>query len=81
MSAERATWNRRLSDAGPLGGAWDAVVVGWRGVRQLVAGSGHNYFPGASDAMYSAGLNLEQLAYGIATLLGFARNGPDGEIE
>jgi hypothetical protein len=69
LSAERAAWNRRLSDGGPLGGAWDALAVGWRGVRQLVAGSGHDYFPGASDAMYSAGLNLEQLAYG-AVLIG-----------
>jgi hypothetical protein len=69
LSAEHATWDRRLSDAGPLGGAWDALVIGWRGVRQLVAGSGHDYFPGASDAMYSAGLNLEQLAY-AALLIG-----------
>jgi hypothetical protein len=66
LSAQRAGWDRRLSDAGPLGGAWDALVDGWRGVRQLVAGSGHNYFPNADHgAMYGAGLNLEQLAYAV----------------
>ena len=51
---------------GPLGGAWDALVAGWRGVRQLVAGSGHDYFPSPDHgAMYGAGLNLEQLAYAV----------------
>jgi Mannosyltransferase (PIG-V) len=66
LSAQRAGWDRHLSDAGPLGGAWDALVEGWRGVRQLVAGSGHNYFPNPDHgAMYGAGLNLEQLAYAV----------------
>jgi hypothetical protein len=64
LSAQRAGWDRRLSDAGPLGGAWDGLVDGWRGVRQLVAGSGHDYFPSVDHgAMYGAGLNLEQLGY------------------
>jgi len=66
LSAQRAGWDRRLSDAGPLGGAWDALVEGWRGVRQLVAGSGHDYFPSQDhSAMYGAGLNLEQLGYAV----------------
>jgi hypothetical protein len=66
LSAQRSGWDRRLSDAGPLGGAWDALVDGWRGIRQLVAGSGHDYFPSPDHgAMYGAGLNLEQLAYAI----------------
>ena len=66
LSAQRAGWDRRLSAAGPLGGAWDALVEGWRGVRQLVAGSGHDYFPSPDHgAMYGAGLNLEQLAYAV----------------
>lgn len=66
LSAQRTGWDRRLSSAGPLGGSWDALVEGWRGVRQLVAGSGHDYFPSADhSAMYGAGLNLEQLAYGV----------------
>jgi hypothetical protein len=66
LSAQRAGWDRHLSTTGPLGGAWDAVVEGWRGVRQLVAGSGHNYFPNPDhSAMYGAGLNLEQLVYAV----------------
>jgi hypothetical protein len=66
LSAQRAGWDRRLSDAGPFGGAWDGLVDGWRGIRQLVAGSGHDYFPSADHgAMYGAGLNLEQLGYAV----------------
>ena len=66
LSAQRAGWDRRLSYAGPLGGAWDGLVDGWRGVRQLVAGSGHDYFPSIDhSAMYGAGLNLEQLGYAV----------------
>jgi hypothetical protein len=67
LSAQRSGWDRELSSAGPLGGAWDALVDGWRGIRQLVAGSGHDYFPSIDHgALYGAGLNLEQLAYGVA---------------
>jgi hypothetical protein len=66
LTAQRSGWDRHLSSAGPLGGAWDALVDGWRGIRQLVAGSGHDYFPSPDhSAMYGAGLNLEQLAYAV----------------
>jgi hypothetical protein len=66
LTAQRAGWDRHLSSAGPFGGAWDGLVAGWRGVRQLVAGSGHNYFPDIDhSAMYGAGLNLEQLGYAV----------------
>jgi hypothetical protein len=66
LTAQRTGWDRQLSSAGPLGGAWDALVAGWRGVRQLVAGSGHDYFPNPDHSpMYYAGLNLEQLAYAV----------------
>ncbi len=66
LDAQRAGWDRVLSRAGPLGGAWDGLVDGWRGVRQLVAGSGHDYFPSPDhSALYGAGLNLEQLAYAV----------------
>jgi Mannosyltransferase (PIG-V) len=69
LTAQRTGWDRRLSAAGPFGGAWDGLVDGWRGVRQLVAGSGHNYFPSPDHgAMYGAGLNLEQLAYALALI-------------
>ncbi len=64
LTAQRSGWDRHLSSAGPLGGGWDALVAGWRAVRQLVAGSGHTYFSNPDhSAMYYAGLNLEQLAY------------------
>ena len=64
LTAQRSGWDRHLSAAGPLGGAWEALVAGWRAVRQLVAGSGHTYFSNPDhSAMYYAGLNLEQLAY------------------
>lgn len=67
LTAQRTGWDRHLSYAGPLGGAWDGLVEGWRGLRQLLAGSGHDYFPSIDhSAMYGAGLNLEQLAYGAA---------------
>ena len=70
LSAQRSGWDRHLSGAGPLGGAWDALVEGWRGVRQLVAGSGHDYFPSPDHgAMYGAGLNLEQLAYAVLLIV------------
>jgi hypothetical protein len=66
LTAQRTGWDRRLSYAGPFGGAWDGLVDGWRGVRQLVAGSGHDYFPSIDhSAMYGAGLNLEQLGYAV----------------
>ena len=66
LTAQRSGWDRHLSSAGPLGGAWDALVAGWRAVRQLVAGSGHTYFSNPDhSAMYYAGLNLEQLAYAV----------------
>ena len=64
LDAQRAGWDRRLSPLGPLGGAWDGIVAGWNGVRQLVAGSGHDYFPRSDlSPMYDAGRNLEQLGY------------------
>jgi hypothetical protein len=69
VGAQRAGWDRVLSRAGPFGGIWDGLVDGWRGVRQLLAGSGHNYFPSTThSAMYGAGLNLEQLAYAIVLI-------------
>jgi len=64
LSAQRAGWDRHLSSAGPFGGAWDALVAGWHGVEQLVAGG--NHFPSPDHGpMYGAGLNLEQLAYAV----------------
>jgi 4-amino-4-deoxy-L-arabinose transferase-like glycosyltransferase len=69
LGAERNEWQRHLSPAGPLGGAWHGLVAGWRGIEQLVAGG--NRFPGADDALQAAGLNLEALAAAVfAVVLG-----------
>ena len=67
LTAQRSGWDRHLSAAGPLGGAWNALVAGWHGVEQLVAGG--NHFPSPDHgSMYGAGLNLEQLAYAVVLL-------------
>jgi len=63
LGAERNTWHRHLSAAGPLGGAWKGLVAGWNGVVQFAAGG--NRFPGADDALQAAGINLEALAAGV----------------
>ena len=69
LGAERNEWQRHLSPAGPLGGAWHGLVAGWRGIEQLIAGG--NRFPGADDALQAAGLNLEALAAAVfAVVLG-----------
>jgi hypothetical protein len=67
LSAQRAGWDRHLSSAGPLGGAWDALVAGGKGVLQLLAGGSYFSNPDHSP-MYYAGLNLEQLAYAVLLL-------------
>jgi len=59
LSAERETWYRHLSAAGPLGGLWDGLAEGWRGLLQLVAGG--NRFPGLDDPVQAAGMQLEAL--------------------
>ena len=64
LSAQRSGWHRQLSAAGPFGGAWDALVAGGKGVLQLVAGGSYFSNPDHSPMFY-AGLNLEQLAYGV----------------
>jgi hypothetical protein len=63
LDAERNAWHRRLSAAGPFGGAWKGIVAGWNGLLQYVAGG--NRFPGADDALQAAGINLESLAAAV----------------
>ena len=58
-------WSRKVSPAGPLGGAWDGLRAGWAGVRQLASGSHvHSYWPEVqgTDPMRVAAVNLECLA-------------------
>ena len=63
LGAERNEWHRRLSPAGPFGGAWRGIVAGWHGVEQFVAGG--NRFPGTDDALQAAGINLEALVAAV----------------
>jgi 4-amino-4-deoxy-L-arabinose transferase-like glycosyltransferase len=63
LGAEKNTWHRHLSPAGPFGGAWNGIEAGWEAIVQFVAGG--NRFPGAEDALQAAGLNLEALAAAV----------------
>ena len=54
-------WHRHLSRAGPLGGIWDGLVAGWRGLEQFVVGHGTNV-PGANP-MHAAAENVQALAF------------------
>lgn len=60
-------WHRHLSWAGPLGGIWDGLVAGWRGLEQFVVGHGTSV-PGA-DPMHAAATNLQALAYLVLFLM------------
>jgi len=66
-------WSRKVSPAGPLGGAWDGLRAGWAGIRQVASGSHvHSYWPEVqgTDPMRVAAVNLECLAaLGLFTLL------------
>ncbi|HEY3920544.1 MAG TPA: glycosyltransferase family 39 protein [Gaiellaceae bacterium] len=67
LTAERNEWHRRLSPAGPFGGIWKGVDAGWQGLLQFVAGG--NRFPGTSDSLQAAGLNLEALAAAVFVIV------------
>src|SRR5438034_2102924 len=54
-------WHRHLSQAGPLGGIWDGLVAGWRGLEQFAVGHGTNV-PGANP-MHAAAENVQALAF------------------
>jgi dolichyl-phosphate-mannose-protein mannosyltransferase len=54
-------WHRHTSHAGPLGGIWDGLVAGWRGLEQFVVGHGTNV-PGANP-MHAAAENVQALAF------------------
>jgi Mannosyltransferase (PIG-V) len=54
-------WHRHLSHAGPLGGAWDGLVAGWRGLEQFVVGHGTRV-AGASPN-HAAAENLQALVF------------------
>jgi dolichyl-phosphate-mannose-protein mannosyltransferase len=54
-------WHRHASHAGPLGGIWDGLVAGWRGLEQFVVGHG-THVPGANP-MHAAAENVQALAF------------------
>jgi hypothetical protein len=54
-------WHRHLSRAGPLGGIWDGLVAGWRGLEQFVVGHG-THVPDANP-MHAAADNVQALAF------------------
>jgi hypothetical protein len=59
-------WHRHVSAAGPLGGIWDGLVAGWRGLEQFVVGHG-THVPGTSP-MHAAAENVQALAFLILFL-------------
>jgi mannosyltransferase PIG-V len=71
-------WFRHF--AGPGVGAWDGIVAGFHGARQLVSGPGaHVVFPAASDPFQEAALNLMLLGFlvfAVVTTAGVLRRLP-----
>jgi len=59
-------WHRHFSHAGPVGGIWDGLVAGWRGLEQFVVGHGTNV-PG-TNPMHAAAENLQALAFLVLLL-------------
>ncbi len=60
-------WHRHFSHAGPLGGLWDGLVAGWRGLEQFVVGHG-THVSGVSP-MHAAAENVQALAFLILFLV------------
>jgi hypothetical protein len=54
-------WHRSFSAAGPLGGLWEGLVAGWRGLEQFVVGHGTNV-SGVSP-MHAAAENVQALMF------------------
>ena len=54
-------WHRSFSSAGPLGGLWDGLVAGWRGLEQFVVGHGTNV--SGVGSMHAAAENLQALVF------------------
>ncbi len=59
-------WHRHVSAAGPLGGIWDGLVAGWRGLEQFVVGHG-THVSGVSP-MHAAAENLQALVFLVLLL-------------
>jgi hypothetical protein len=50
-------WHRHFSAAGPLGGIWDGLVAGWRGLEQFVVGHGTDV--SGVNPMHAAAENVQ----------------------
>ncbi len=70
-------WHRHLSAAGPLGGLWEGLVAGWRGLEQFVAGHGTDV--SGTNPMHAAAENLEALLFlclfSVLTVIAWRRFG------
>jgi hypothetical protein len=60
-------WHRHFSAAGPLGGIWDGLVAGWRGLEQFVVGRGTDV-SGVSP-MHAAAENLQAALFLVLFLV------------
>jgi hypothetical protein len=60
-------WHRHASPAGPLGGIWDGIVAGWRGLEQFVVG--HGTHVSGTNPMHAAATNLQALAFLVLFLV------------
>ncbi len=54
-------WHRHLSWAGPLGGIWNGLVAGWRGLEQFVVG--HGTHVSGANPMHAAAENVQALLF------------------
>ena len=54
-------WHRHVSRAGPLGGIWDGLVAGWRGLEQFVVG--HGTHVAGANPMHAAAENVQAVAF------------------
>lgn len=60
-------WHRHFSAAGPLGGIWDGLVAGWRGLEQFVVGHGTSV-SGVSP-MHAAAENVQNVVFLVLFLV------------
>jgi hypothetical protein len=60
-------WHRHVSPAGPLGGIWNGLVAGWRGLEQFVVG--HGTHVSGANPMHAAAENVQALAFLVLFLV------------
>jgi hypothetical protein len=70
-------WHRHVSPAGPLGGIWEGLVAGWRGLEQFVVGHG-THVSGVAP-MHAAAENVQAavflVLFAILTVVAWRRFG------